>query len=60
MSQQSPAPIDPEQWPLAPGNAPADIEAALTAEADRWPEPSAALRERVSQILRRPQHRAAS
>lgn len=51
---------DPNLWPLAPGNAPAEVEAALQAEAERWPEPSAALRERVAQILRRPQLRAAS
>lgn len=44
---------DPARWPLAPGNANEAIEAALQAEADRWPEPSPALRERVAQILRR-------
>lgn len=44
---------DPNRWPLAPGNADEATEARFAAEAARWPEPSPALRERVSQILRR-------
>lgn len=43
-----------ERWPLAPGKAPADVEARFAAEAARWPEPSTDLRDRVRGILSRP------
>ncbi|GAC71090.1 hypothetical protein [Gordonia soli] len=48
---------DPDLWPLAPGNAPAEIEAALRAEEERWPEPSADLRVRVSAVFRSAERR---
>ncbi|UQE73870.1 hypothetical protein MYK68_14135 [Gordonia sp. PP30] len=44
---------DPERWPLAPGNAPPEVEARFAAEAAAWPEPSAELRDQVSGIFRR-------
>lgn len=55
------APYDPKRWPLAPGNAPPEVEARLAAEAAKWPEPSQALRDRVSGIFARAhQHSNAS
>ena len=44
---------DRSRWPLAPGRAPAEVEAALAAEAAKWPEPTTQLRDRVGRILRR-------
>ncbi|QDF16216.1 hypothetical protein SEA_MALACHAI_43 [Gordonia phage Malachai] len=45
--------LDPTRWPLAPGNAPEDVEAALRAEEQKWPEPTAAQRSRISSVFRR-------
>lgn len=42
---------DPDVWPLAPGNASPEMEADFAAQAARWPEPTAELRERVSRLL---------
>lgn len=44
---------DPTLWPLAPGNAPPEVEAVLQATLARAPEPSAATRAHVASILRR-------
>ncbi|QCG77629.1 hypothetical protein HOV42_gp46 [Gordonia phage Fairfaxidum] len=44
---------DPARWPLAPGNASPDVEEALQAEVEKWPEPTAQTRTRIAQILRR-------
>jgi len=49
--------FNPERWPLAPGNAPAEVEALLQAEAAKWPEPTAAQRQQVSRILGRADRR---
>ena len=44
---------DPGRWPLSPGNAPPEVEAALQAALATAPEPSADTRARVESILRR-------
>lgn len=44
---------DPDRWPLSPGNAPPEVEAALQAALATAPEPSADTRARVQSILRR-------
>ncbi|ATN90849.1 hypothetical protein SEA_LYSIDIOUS_43 [Gordonia phage Lysidious] len=51
---------DSDRWPLAPGNASEDVEAALRAEEARWPEPTAAQRSRIASVFRRTDRRAAS
>lgn len=51
---------DPQRWPLAPGNASPEVEARFAAEAEAWPEPSAALRNQVSGIFRRADLKRAS
>lgn len=49
---------DPRRWPLSPGNAPEDVEAALAAEAEKWPLPTAAQRSRIHSIFRRTARKA--
>lgn len=44
---------DPTLWPLAPGNAPPEVEEALQASLAAAPELSTEMRDRVSAILRR-------
>ncbi|WP_454175338.1 hypothetical protein [Gordonia sputi] len=44
---------DPEKWPLQPGLAPPEVEAALQESLANAPEPSAETRARIAQILRR-------
>ena len=46
--------LDPAEWPLAPGNAPAEVEERFAAEAAAWPEPDAAMRDLVAGIMSRP------
>lgn len=44
---------DPDRWPLQPGLAPPEVEAALQESLANAPEPSAETRARIAQILRR-------
>lgn len=44
---------DPDRWPLQPGLAPPEVEAALHESLANAPEPSAETRARIAQILRR-------
>ncbi|UVK58983.1 hypothetical protein SEA_KAPPAFARMDELTA_45 [Gordonia phage KappaFarmDelta] len=49
---------DAGRWPLAPGNAPDDVEASLRAEEQKWPEPTAAQRSHISSVFRRVDRKA--
>ena len=51
--------LDPAVWPLAPGNAPDDVEARFAELEATWPEPTTELRALVTGILTRPQRRTA-
>lgn len=46
-------PYDPDRWPLQPGLAPPEVEAALQESLANAPEPSAETRARIAHILRR-------